>query len=147
MKTGFNGIASIEYMGFGAYVRVIDGMTFRTRDGDEYELCSKTESDGASARLFNGHINLLPTAAQNGPEAWLHDQHYRTGFVWSGGKKSRRITRKEADIVFAEGLFVRNIIGLDWFIAYYGLRIFGFATWHRYRMADKARAARDNPLA
>lgn len=102
-------------------------------DGYDYQLPAGASTDGASSRLFNGHINLLPTNAQNSAPSWLHDWHYRKGKVYRNNQPFEDITRKEADLLLREGLILSNVGETTARRAYLGVRLFGWMAWNKYR--------------
>ena len=135
---GFNGKPCSEYL-FGTYSKVVSTLVFRSLDDELYELPDGTPTDGASARLCWGYINLLPAPVQNNPASWLHDHHYRTGWVFRDGKPFRKITRAEADDVFRQCLEAYNMSPSVCGRAYRALRLFGWRPWNAYRKHENAR--------
>lgn len=131
MRPGFHGNHDRRSIG-GGYDEILSSFKYVSMDGDSYEAPKGFTTDGASTHMAFGHLNLFPTPAQHGPQASLHDIHYRTGFVWKDGLRLRSITRKEADRIFSESLELQNMYLPAWY-GYWGLRIFGWLVWRKYR--------------
>lgn len=129
---GFNGTPVVEYL-YGSNWKVVNSLVFRCFENELYEVPAGTATDGASARLFWGHVNLLPAPVQNNPAAWLHDHHYRTGWVYFEGKPTRRIDRKEADLIFKICLESFNMSPSVCRRAHMGLRLLAWSAWNTYR--------------
>lgn len=131
-RPGFHGQPSITNVG-GDYWVVSNRLVYIDLSGFEYELPEGAPTDGASSRLFNGHLNLLPSHAQNSPPSWLHDWHYRKGHVYRDNISFRPITRIDADRLFQEGLILSGVGRWTAWKAYMGVRTFGFIPWNSYR--------------
>lgn len=146
MKGTFRGGLGLDYID-GTNWKVRNAIVYEASNRNVYSICAGSRTDGASSRLLGGHINLLPVEAQNTPPAWLHDKHYRSAHVYYDGSPIRSIRRSEADWVFYDGLVSMKpkTMGLPrWrlvcFIAWAGVRLFGFKPWNQYRRHEKKTA-------
>lgn len=149
MKGRYFGTAALDYVD-GVHWDVRYPMSYVASNGNKYDMCKGTRTDGASSRFLFGHFNFLPADAQNTPTAWLHDKHYRTGHVYDNSVPVRVIRRSEADWLFYDGLKSMNsatgLRAVRWQIvcsmAWLGLRVFGWSVWNRYRRHEVKRTIR-----
>jgi len=74
--------------------------------------------------------SLLPSWGKYGKAAVVHDWLYHQHNILSRGSKSS-ITRKEADIIFYEGMLVSGTRRWKAEVMYWAVRLFGQLAWRK----------------
>ena len=119
----------------GCQWEVAEGFTYRIGDANSRTLVRIPRgfvTDFASMPL--GIVFKSPGGKWDKP-AVVHDLLYKQGYVESD-MLQKRITRKDADLIFKEAMAVA---GVNWFarhLIYAGVRMGGRGIWKTYRWVD-----------
>jgi hypothetical protein len=117
-----------------AELKYLDGIQWQLRSAVEFYseiLKASVRSESGTITDFASIPRVLWWAyppAKYGEEAVPHDELYRKQAV-----EGRKITRKEADLVFLEALQLRSMPEIRRKLFYYGVRAGGLWAWNKYK--------------